>query len=418
MTSLRARIAALLIAAIVTVVVLATLAASTALGPPSPQTTMEPVAQQLQMLAALAESEPERMGPAGFMIQPMPAGGTGDEGMTGFLRAGLARTGRPREAVVTRLAEDVALTASVRLDSGGWLISPVPDMSPPPGRWAVLALWIALIAAGSVAVALYAAWMVTRPLQMLEDTAGKIGADGVLEHIPETGSAEIRATARALNRLSAQLRRAMESRMRLVAAAGHDLRTPMTRMRLRAEFIEDDRDRAKWLADLAELDTIADSAIRLVREEASRDGSEPLRLDRLLAGIAADLEPMRYPLEVGSLPAVSVTAGPLALKRALQNLIINAATHGGGARVMLSREGDQAVVTVADDGPGIPDEVLGQVFEPFFRVDPARRKILPGAGLGMAIAREIVERFGGTIAIRNRAPHGLEQRISLPVTTG
>jgi signal transduction histidine kinase len=206
--------------------------------------------------------------------------------------------------------------------------------------------------------------------------------------------------------------------MRLIAAAGHDLRTPMTRMRLRAEFISDETERDKWLADLEELDTIADSAISLVREEASHETAEPVRLDRLLDEIAQALGPMKYPLRLHQLEPLAVRAGPRALKRALQNLIINAATHGGGADVALRREAGAAVVIITDDGPGIPEDVLGRVFEPFFRVDPARRKLMPGAGLGMAIAREIVERFGGTVRIHNRRPHGLEQRVTLTLGEG
>lgn len=125
-----------------------------------------------------------------------------------------------------------------------------------------------LIILGSTAISIFAASKIIRPLQLLEDAIGRIGADGVLPPIPETGSGEVRVTAQALNTLSSRLKTAMESRMRLVAAAGHDLRTPMTRMRLRAEFIADDEERQKWFDDLEELDAIADSAIRIVREEA------------------------------------------------------------------------------------------------------------------------------------------------------
>jgi signal transduction histidine kinase len=206
----------------------------------------------------------------------------------------------------------------------------------------------------------------------------------------------------------------MESRMRLVAAAGHDLRTPMTRMRLRAEFL-DEEDRVEWLNDLNELDRIADSAIRLVREEAGVEDTEPVALDRLLRDLATELKQVGHPVTTGALSPALVKAGPLALKRALQNLIINAATHGGGARLALSVEGHRAIVRIEDDGPGIPPDLLSRVFEPFFRVDPARRQSVPGAGLGLAIAREIVERNGGTITIENKAPRGLRQTVGFEI---
>lgn len=205
--------------------------------------------------------------------------------------------------------------------------------------------------------------------------------------------------------------------MRLVAAAGHDLRTPMTRMRLRAEFIEDDEERGKWLSDIEELDQIADSAIRLVREEVSKDGADVLRLDRMVEEIADELHDFGHPVRCGELAPLSVRAGPLALRRALRNVMINAATHGGGAEITLSKDKGCAVVTVQDSGPGIPEAVIGQVFEPFFRVDLARRKTVPGAGLGLAIAREIVERYGGTLALRNTEPHGLIQQLVFPIAS-
>ena len=163
-----------------------------------------------------------------------------------------------------------------------------------------------------------------------------------------------------------------------------------------------------------ELDAIADSAIRLVREEANSDRLEPVKLDDLVREVADELAHLGYRVSTGRIASLSIRSGPTALKRVLRNLLINAATHGGGATVDLAREGDQAVLTVRDEGPGIPEDLIGQVLEPFFRVDPARRKMLPGAGLGLAIAREIIERFGGTLSISNRMPNGLIQTVRLP----
>lgn len=413
--TLRARIAALLIAAILTVVGLATLTASRVLQPPAPAATMEPVARQIHLLARIAREDPELVRAAGGMMRDRPDEGVVNEFFSGHLTHTLSKTGENLTAIVSRAGDAPALTASVDLNGLGWLVLEIPDLSPPADRWIIFTLWIGMIVAGAIVVSLYAAQRLSRPLELLENAASRIGADATLRHIPETGPAEVRATARALNRLSDLLAIAMESRMRLVAAAGHDLRTPMTRMRLRAEFIADDEEREKWLADLEELDLIADSAIRLVREEASRDGIEELRLDRLLKEIAGELTELRHPVVLGDLAPLSVRAGPLALKRALRNLALNAATHGGGATVALAARKGEAAVTITDEGPGIPEDLIGQVFEPFFRVDPSRRKLLPGAGLGLAIAREIVERFGGRIEIENLKPGGLRQMVLLPL---
>ena len=181
----------------------------------------------------------------------------------------------------------------------------------------------------------------------------------MLAQLPETGSAEVKATARALNQLSTRLKTAMESRMRLVAAAGHDLRTPMTRMRLRAEFLDDERD--KWLHDLDELDRIADSAIRLVREEVDQDAVEPVDLERLVRDIEAEMVSLGHAVSIGHLDTVSVRAGALGLRRALRNLIVNAATHGKGVqRRPCASAGKRAVLTISDHGPGIPPELPEQ----------------------------------------------------------
>ncbi|SMO93121.1 ATP-binding protein [Paracoccus laeviglucosivorans] len=411
MNSLQTRIAVLLIVSIFSVVMLATFTATRVMQPPSPRATMEPVARQIHMtLALMGHGQPQDRD----TLHPEAAQGVPDPRMTDFLRRALMYTGEPLEVQVTRREGQESLTASVPAGDDGWLVMEIPDLSPPPGRWKVLALWLTLIAIGSAAIAIHVSRRLTRPLHLLEGAADRIGPDGLIGHIPEAGTAEVRAAAKALNRLSAQLRHAMESRMRLVAAAGHDLRTPMTRMRLRAEFIEDDTDRAKWLADLEELDLIADSAIRLVREEIGADGLEQVRLDRMLGEISDELRMLGHQVTRSVLPPVSVTVGPMALKRALRNLIANAATHGGGAELAMTIEGQDAVVRILDRGQGIPEDLLDRVFEPFFRVDQARRKVFPGAGLGLAIAREIIERFGGHILIRNRQGGGLEQVCRLP----
>ncbi|RVB29070.1 two-component sensor histidine kinase, partial [Mesorhizobium sp. M7A.F.Ca.CA.001.07.2.1] len=248
-----------------------------------------------------------------------------------------------------------------------------------------------------------------RPLEMLEAAVSKIGSDGVLAAVPEVGSAEVKATAHALNQLSSRLRTAMESRMRLVAAAGHDLRTPMTRMRLRAEFLDDERD--KWLHDLDELDRIADSAIRLVREEVNQDAVEPVDLAKTVRDSEAEMASLGHAGSIGHLDKVCVRAGALGLRRALRNLIVNAATHGKACRIDLAAADNRAVLTISDHGPGIPTELLNKAFEPFFRVNPGRLQSVPGAGLGLAIAKEIIERYGGTVTLENRPGGGLEQTV-------
>lgn len=414
MSSLKNRITALMIVSIIAVIALATFVADRTLQPPPPDATIEPLARSLAFAVTMAERDPSLQQPGYFQIEQKPPEGDLDGMLSEFLEKALARVGEPRTAMVIRSPGNPAPVAAIALEKGGWLVAEIPHMGPPPGGWKIFGMWIGLIILGSAAVSIFAASKITRPLDMLENAAASIGPDGSLPHLPETGPGEIRATARALNELATRLKAAMESRMRLVAAAGHDLRTPMTRMRLRAEFIENDEERAKWLADLEELDAIADSAILLVREEVSQDSVKTIDIGTLLSEIVSDVSDLGH---AGALDfiepeaAMTIKAAPLALKRALRNLILNAVTHGKKAHIDLTGDESEIVVTIRDEGPGIPQELIGRVFEPFFRVDLARRKSIPGVGLGLAIAKEIIERFGGTITIANHKKQGLIQTV-------
>jgi len=356
------------------------------------------------------EPFPRRI-PPGEIVTALP-GGEVQQDPTRALQTALAKEGETRQVAVidTGSGEPVAALA---LDDGRWMLFSYPKpMGPPPELALAAAAWLTLFVIGIVLVALVMAHRVTRPFVMLDEAVRSVGPDGVLPHTPESGSGEARRTAVALNALSDRLRAAMESRMRLVAAAGHDFRTPMTRMRLRVEFLPDE-ERERWIADLDELDAIADSAIKLVQEEGTGDDREPLMLENLVRETVEELQVAQLPVALGSLDSASVIAGPLALRRALRNLITNAATHGGGALVKLERLAEDTRIVIEDDGPGIPEAMLSQVFEPFFRASPARTQTVKGAGLGLAIAREIIERFGGTIEIRNRPEGGLEQVVRL-----
>lgn len=422
MNTLRARIILLLAVSIIAVVGIASFVALLLLREPSPTRTIDPFARQVRLIADLVENgigpvdNPGRT--ADFELHPGPAPGEQNPRIVEFLQEAMRKTGPVLPVVVSRQSPDMSPTLSVQIDPRRWLWLPMSDLPLPQGLPTAFAGWMLLLVLGATGIAAVAADRVIRPLALLEGTIARIGPDGTLPELPETGSAEMKTTARTLNRLSARLRAAMESRMRLVAAAGHDLRTPMTRMRLRAEFLpEEERD--AWLKDLDELDRIADSAIRLVREEVEGGDAEPMRLDRLVETVSTELAEQGLPVTLLRAEPASVKAGPLALKRALRNLVINAATHGKGAEVTLDAargEGEgEARITITDRGPGIPPELLARVFEPFFRVDPARRQTVPGAGLGLAIAKEIVDRTGGRIAIANRPDGGLVQTVTLPL---
>ncbi|TPM79145.1 HAMP domain-containing protein [Mesorhizobium sp. B2-3-3] len=407
MISLRKRITLLLVISIISVVGLATFAAVSVMRRPPPEPALQPMGRLIELLTKLPDVEQQAIS---LDIRSRPASGVVDTWYTAGLNDAVGRAGDG--VIVTQEEDKVGKFASVPLQDGRWLIVPIPDFSPPLNVWMALSGWIAIIVLGATAVSLYFASVLTRPLEMLEAAVARVGPDGVLVRLPEGGSGEVRATARALNHLSARLKSAMESRMRLVAAAGHDLRTPMTRMRLRAEFLPDD-DRAKWLNDLDELDRISDSAIKLVREEIGGGSSDPVALGAAVLEVVEELASVDLKVELGRIDEVYVRAGSLGLRRALRNLMVNAATHGKGCQVEVVGQDRKAVITIADRGPGIPPELLDRAFEPFFRVDPGRRQSVPGAGLGLAIVKEIIEHYGGRVTLANQPGGGLRQTIVL-----
>ncbi|HEX7533203.1 MAG TPA: histidine kinase dimerization/phospho-acceptor domain-containing protein, partial [Methyloceanibacter sp.] len=286
MNTLRAKIAVLLVVAIVSVVGLLTVVLFYLLGPPKHRHSLTPVAQQVETLLRIAKEGKTRV----LKLVPEPAPGRAYAASTERLRDSLAARGLTLAVTITRDGWGAPLVVSIPVEGRGWLLMPITDLPPQGVPWNVLFRWLALITLGATAIAVFVANRMVRPLVLLEDAVESVGSDAMLMPVfPERGPAEVRATARALNTLSARLKSAVESRMRLVAAAGHDLRTPITRMRLRAEFVEDQEDRELWLRDLDELERIADSAILLVREESGKAPLELIRLDELVGSIGSEL---------------------------------------------------------------------------------------------------------------------------------
>ncbi|WP_428426318.1 ATP-binding protein [Pararhizobium sp.] len=413
MLSLRTRFTALLIISVVLVLVIAAVITAWLLRKPPEVMYDRVLAEKAEFALLLLRADPLAAQTLHITIQEKPAKDRIDQDRTDNILAEGRRQGYTADVVVLKSFNPHRWDIAIRLDDGRWAYLDFPDPAPFP--YLPLAAYLALVAIGMTGIATYVSNVMMRPLRILDETIAKIRPDGIIPELPETGPMEVRTTAKTINRLATRLNAAVSSRMRMIAAAGHDMRTPMTRMRLRAEFVTDGDDRGAWLKDLDELDHIADSAIRLVREEISPAARERVSLDVILRSVAEEIRETDLPVGEGAIKPVLVQGAPFALKRALRNLVVNAATHGLGARVSLSSYGEEAVLTVMDSGPGIPQELLGRVFEPFFRVDQARRQIVPGAGLGLAISQEIIENLGGTITIVNRREGGLLQTVRLPL---
>jgi signal transduction histidine kinase len=257
----------------------------------------------------------------------------------------------------------------------------------------------------------YAFQRVTRPLESLTRAAESLGRSGRGEALQETGASEVRRAARAFNDMQSRIRRLLEDRMQMVAAISHDLRTPITRLKLRAEFVDDPEQREKMLRDLDEMETMIKETLALSREDAN---PEPRAKIDLAALIADSVEGMEHVTREIAPASAVIEAQPIALKRAIANLVENAVVYGKCAKVRLSETPKEFEIAIEDQGPGIPEAELEKVFRPFYRLEASRNRDSGGAGLGLAIARSVVRSQGGDIVLANRPEGGLRATISLP----
>jgi signal transduction histidine kinase len=287
---------------------------------------------------------------------------------------------------------------------------PTPRPGPPLTRQIFLEFGILTVILGLVLYVMTRT--ITRPLGQLAKAADAVGRGMSIEPLPEQGGRELRAATRAFNSMQDRLRRYLDSRTRVLAAMSHDMRTPLTRLRLRVESIDDDALRTRCTADIEEMSEMIRGALGLFRGLNDEELAVPIDMNGLLESLREEYT------ELGGSVALSGRANepyfgkPLALKRCLGNLIHNAIQYGHEANISVE---DGAVLTICirDRGLGIPAEALEQVFEPFFRVETSRNRDTGGTGLGLSIARDIAQAHGGTITLRNVEP-GIEATLALP----
>ena len=306
------------------------------------------------------------------------------------------------------------IAVSVALEGGGWAVftTPVDLLSP---RWGLrMGLWL-LLAVGTVA--LVAAWItrrVTAPSVRFADAAARLGIDAPAPPLPETGPDEIARAARAFNRMQTRLRRLIDDRTRILAAISHDLRTALTRMRLRTQFIEDAEQQRKAETDLDDMQTMLDSFLAFARDEADSEARAPVDLAALTASLCNDLADAGQPVRYAGPDHAVLACRPAALRRALANLIDNAVAYGNEAAVSLNDSPAGIAIEIADRGPGIPADQREAVFEPFYRIEGSRSRETGGTGLGLTLARAIARRHGGDLTFADRQGGGLIARLTLP----
>jgi protein-histidine pros-kinase len=274
--------------------------------------------------------------------------------------------------------------------------------------------WVS-IALIFVVTALFSIWavrMAVRPVRMLAEAAERLSRNIDEPPLPEKGAAEIRAATRAFNRMQDRLRRHVQGRALAFAAMSHDIRTPLTRMRLRLESLGEEA-RDKLAGDVSEIEAIAKSALDVTRDLSHEESVVPVELGGLVARVVQDYSALGHRIPASG-TAAAVDARPAALRRALGNLVDNALKYGKDVEIRVEDGPEYASVRVLDRGPGIPLEHLPKVANPFYRVESSRNRDTGGTGLGLAIAKDIAEGHGGELLLENRDGGGFCATLRLP----
>jgi signal transduction histidine kinase len=277
-----------------------------------------------------------------------------------------------------------------------------------------LLLSLAVLLAAVIAVSLVAVRWATRPLKALADAADELGRNLDRPPLPEKGPLEVARAARAFNTMQARLARTIRERSATLAAMSHDLKTPVTRLRLRAELLEDGELKEKISQDVEEMEAMVLATLEFMRGGETAERVQPVDVTALLESLQADAAVLGGQVLLGGGAATPFMGRPQALKRCLGNLIDNALKYGKSATLSVEDAPDRLVIRVRDQGPGIPEGELERVFEPFYRIEGSRSRETGGTGLGLSIARNVAQLHGGTLIVRNLKDAGLEAVLTLP----
>lgn len=280
-----------------------------------------------------------------------------------------------------------------------------------PGYYTALVITILIFAAAGILIAR----RMSRPLRNLTKSVERLGRGQELEIIPEEGPEDIRSTISAFNRMQVRLRRFLADRTKMLAAIGHDLRTPITSLRLRTEFITDPEMRERFKSTLDEIQGMAEAALSFAQSESTIEATRVVDLNALVESVCDDLSDLGWKIDLKGNGRLPYPCRSAALRRALRNVIENAVRYGDGARVNVQPLSDGIEIVIEDDGPGIPEADRERVFEPFVRLEASRNRDTGGVGLGLSIARSIIRSHGGEITL-SQADKGLKVHLHLPET--
>ena len=323
-------------------------------------------------------------------------------------------------APVMQLAVPIFSTLPDKITDDGqpniWLEAMIGGVTPPPRFVFDNVIRVVMSALVIGIITFFLARRISRSWAVLTRAADRVGRGDYPEPVPETGPLEIRRAAKAFNRMTARLKRFVEDRTRMLAAISHDLRTPITSLRLRAEFVEDPENRARIIETLNEMEQMVEAAMTFAREETANEKTRKIDIAALVESAVEDLAETGRPIAFsGEVTPRVYPCRPLSIKRAFGNLVSNALEYGATVEVAIQDADDDGLwIEISDDGPGIPIDQREQVFEPFFRLEESRNRDTGGIGLGMAIARTAIRAHGGEIYLEDAPQGGLLARIYLP----
>lgn len=361
---------------------------------PTPMTAEEQALAK-RLSDALPPNHPRRNGTAVHLHQPVA-------NIPEELRPVRARDLGPDGNVIQTI---VPINANTMLSSV--YVRPTPSW---PVEMLVAAAAAVILASAAAA---FMARRVVRPLSELTTAAATVAMGSGTPHVAEQGPEDVRKAAVAFNAMAEKVTKTLESQRHLLSAVGHDLRTPLTAMRINLEFVEDDELREGLMRNLDELQALTEQVLAAAKG-AGGEQRRNVDLSALVESLCTDLDEIGEPVSWANHSPAPISCRPNEIKRAVRNLVENAVAYGRKADVRIAHSGDGYDVVVEDDGPGIPDTDRQRVFEPFVRLESSRNEATGGTGLGLTLVKAIVEGHGGAVVLENRPEGGLRARMHLP----
>jgi signal transduction histidine kinase len=320
----------------------------------------------------------------------------------------------PVDDIIDELASGPTLLVSVRLNDGTWLnflAAYVESIDFWPLRSIVI---LSLAVIGTVALSIWAIRRLTSPIREFAAAATRLGIDVNATPIEEHGPSDVRAAIQAFNGMQNKLRRFIEDRTQMLAAVSHDLRTPITRLRLRADCLQDRTQGAKFLADLKEMEDMIAGILTFAKEDVLSEPAIPIDLIATFQSICDDFTDRGFNVSFAGSGRLPYRCKRVSIRRCLTNLVENAVKYGQQAELSIDVSETEIMIHVDDRGPGIPDSLREEAFRPFYRVEGSRSRDSGGTGLGLTVARNVARAHGGDVVLSGRAEGGLRATIVLP----